>query len=317
MTGATWGGSIIKGYDGYYHMYVSQMLYMCGLNEWATNSIIVHTKSKLVEGPYYYVEDILGAWSHNPQPHKSPDGTQVIYHIGNGKTAPWGPPQNCSNIDASVSKGKNKKRPNPIDGDFERPPKPNEVPVNFLYGPGPVGPWKSFPEKDEDPCDNPTVYFFPNGSLILLYRMDIWANSTPISEIHMATADSWMGPYKTQSPINTGGPIFQRQGEDPFIFRDKRGNFHLLFHDMQDGYPVQTSWSGSHGFSRDGLHWTWTPSPAYTSIVEYETGWVARYARRERPQLIFEEGRMFLSNGIQVTDSDDMTFTLIQEIDLS
>lgn len=63
-------------------MYAAQMINECGLNEWTTNSIIIHAKSKHVEGPYVYVEDILGVWGHNPQPHRAPDGTYILYHIG-------------------------------------------------------------------------------------------------------------------------------------------------------------------------------------------------------------------------------------------
>jgi len=318
-TAASWGGSVFQGRDGLYHLYVSQMTNMCGLNEWTTNSEIIRATSRHIEGPYVFQEEILTPWAHNSQPHKAPDGTYLIYHIGNGKYPPWGPPENCSNMDIDLMK----KRFSPKRRYKRRSATANTVPVHYVYSHSATGPWKPNAKvTGEDPCDNPTAYFFPNGSVILLYRMDIWANTTPYSEIHMATAPSWKGPYITQSPINTGGPIFQRQGEDPFIYRDARGNFHALFHDMEAGFPYQTTWSGSHAYSRDGLHWTWTPLPAYTSVVTYENGWIARYARRERPQLIFRNDkrrgeRRFLTNGIQVTESDDMTFTLIQEIDLS
>jgi hypothetical protein len=42
---SSWGGSVVKGHDGKYHMFVSQFANKCGCDVWYPNSQIVHTIS--------------------------------------------------------------------------------------------------------------------------------------------------------------------------------------------------------------------------------------------------------------------------------
>ena len=73
-----------------------------------------------------------------------------------------------------------------------------------------------------------------------------YANHTPqgwcnAHHVAFATAPSWDAPFKR---IGTA-PAWVNQTEDPGIFRDKRGNFHVLGHWFHNG-------KGGHAFSRDG-----------------------------------------------------------------
>ena len=79
-TRSYWGGNIIKGSDGKYHIYVSGWPESTakGHMAWSSASRVYHVKSDNVWGPYEYVSDI-GA-GHNSEIYKTGD-TYVIYHI--------------------------------------------------------------------------------------------------------------------------------------------------------------------------------------------------------------------------------------------
>ena len=55
---------------------------------------------------------------------------------------------------------------------------------------------------------------------------------------------------------------------------------------------------GGHGFSPDGLTWTYSPTPAYTTAVAWKNGSATSLYRRERPQPLVQHGRVLvLYNG--------------------
>lgn len=79
-TRSYWGGNIIKGDDGKYHIYVSGWPESTarGHMAWSSASRVYHIKSDNVWGPYEYVSDI--GPGHNSEIYKTGD-TYVIYHI--------------------------------------------------------------------------------------------------------------------------------------------------------------------------------------------------------------------------------------------
>ena len=78
-TRSYWGGNIIKGDDGKYHIYVSGWSSVdYGHMAWSSASRVYHVKSNNVWGPYEYVSDI--GPGHNSEIYKTGD-TYVIYHI--------------------------------------------------------------------------------------------------------------------------------------------------------------------------------------------------------------------------------------------
>ena len=88
-------------------------------------------------------------------------------------------------------------------------------------------------------------------------------------------------------------PAFPILNEDPGIFRDARGNFHILTHYFGRDGP------GGHAFSRDGIWWTFA-GQAYDFTQAFTDGTHARSARRERPQMLVLDGKpSYLYTGIQ------------------
>lgn len=78
-THSYWGGNIIKGDDGKFHIYVSGWSSVdFGHMAWSSASRVYHIKSNNVWGPYEFVSDI--GPGHNSEIYKTGD-TYVIYHI--------------------------------------------------------------------------------------------------------------------------------------------------------------------------------------------------------------------------------------------
>ncbi|KAH8703039.1 hypothetical protein BGW36DRAFT_422620 [Talaromyces proteolyticus] len=62
----------------------------------------------------------------------------------------------------------------------------------------------------------------------MAYRGCIWNCDDGLEQIGVASAPNFTGPYTRAHDY----PIFPSDAEDPFVWRDKRGNFHLLMHSL-------------------------------------------------------------------------------------
>ena len=284
----SWGGSVLRAPGaaaaGEYHMYLAEMAGGCGMETWTTNSIIRHAVSSSgPAGPYQPREVIMQPFAHNPTAIRAPDGTYLIYHIGCG--TPVG--SRCADCAGGLT--------SPSCHAPGEEVACNGNTTNILYSKSPDGPWqqlnapivKSATMGTPYQIDNPTVTFFPNGSLLLLGR-----GGDPAREAGSdgwVTAPSWRGPYKMHTMV--GCPKSGAGGcgpaspdvEDPFVWRDKRGNLHALFHKFTDEHPN----CGGHAYSSDGKDWTLHNTPAYTTTITTADGVGHPFARRERPHLLF------------------------------
>ncbi len=92
-THSFWGGNILKGEDGLYHLFV------CGWPEnspqghmfWS-QSTVFHTVSEKLHGPYRIIDEI--GKGHNPEAYFLSDGRIVIYvidgyYLGENMDGPW------------------------------------------------------------------------------------------------------------------------------------------------------------------------------------------------------------------------------------
>ena len=93
----SWGISVLSADDGLYHGMVAEMANECGLGAWTKGSQVIHTNSSSPTGPFLRVagDPVVPPWSHNPQQILAPDGTHVIFTLGDG-WAQNGAPQNCT-----------------------------------------------------------------------------------------------------------------------------------------------------------------------------------------------------------------------------
>merc|ERR1712032_836297 len=115
---------------------------------------------------------------------------------------------------------------------------------------------------------------------------------------------------------------FNHAAEDPSVFVDQRGNFHMLVNALP-GRCQSKSNQGGHAWSRDGIVWSDVRVGAYNTSVFFTDGDSMICGRRERPQMILDDAGAPLAmssgifscpmiNGTAWTDSKSDCFTLVQ-----
>ena len=133
--------------------------------------------------------------------------------------------------------------------------------------------------------------------------------------LNLAFAKHYSGPYHRLH----SHPIFDDYNEDPFLWRDKRGHFHMLTHSLEDGGGFGGPMVGRHAYARrfEG-RWTFgNRTLAFNTSVQWTDGTSTDFYRRERPQLVFsDDGQMtplYLSNGVQEVNQSS-SYTVIQPL---
>jgi len=308
---ASWGGSVVKVGDQY-HMMVARMADGCGLNCWEGNSEIAHAVSADPLGPFVFQEIVLPYFAHGPTIHQTPDGTFVLFHLGcstPGHPIPDHAPCKCPwNNGTSPPATVAEKRA------FQQTKCGSDI-IWLNSATSITGPWTSIGRRNPAGASwasgttNPGLFFYSNSSqAIMAYRGNAVADSSN-EYLGIAVASSW----KTEFQNIGSGPIVTHIGEDPYIYADKRGNFHIVYHDMQG------SDLGGHAFSADGQKWYNGAVPCYTGLVHFENGSSQKFKKRQRPQLIVENGvPLYLYTGVMPGGfTGDYSFTFAQEINQS
>lgn len=299
----SWGGRTVE-VDNQYHAYVSFMCKHNSLSQWTTASSSAHFVASSPVGPYTWSPeqcDTEGVciptvipWSHNTVVVESGESPQYqIWHIGDGVVPSdvWSPCFNKSEVPS------------------ERPPAPEEEavaplgdsPGNTAYvtaSDSPNGPWvREFNNSGvsinftgswtTQLAGNPAPFVMPDGSVRLYFT----ATPCPPQSgalapncIAVATADSWAGPF-TMNAAPT--PITYPESEDPSVFRDPRGNFHLLTNvNTYHARCAQGVPCGGHAWSRDGLTFSNLTVGAFGPVITFSNGSVWRNAYVERPLVL-------------------------------
>ena len=144
-----------------------------------------------------------------------------------------------------------------------------------------------------------------NDSFVGLWRDNSGKDPGP-SALHRCTAANWRDP---STYVMDGA--FQLNEEDPTVWVDKRGGFHVLTH---------SGCQGRHGFSADGgLNWQYQQEGngvAFGCGVRLGNGTLVKTRRRERPHAVLDaEGRLVaVTSAVQPVEgggaNGDLTFTL-------
>jgi len=309
---SSWGSKIIHRTreSKIFDLFLAELTQGCGLDHWSPYSRIIHATSTTGPiGPYEFANEVVDTFAHNPTVvYSHADEKYLMYYIG----CPQKVSETCKTPNFTCGPG------NTING---------ESGIAIMSSPD-LNTWKShgrvFFGTDDDVWDaditNPSplpLYTpdHPTGAIALAYRGCPY-NCYAAELINLATAPTFLGPYnKVRST-----PIFPNTAEDPFLWSDKRGNFHILLHSLEpeggfgDGHKV-----GRHAFSRS-LKGPWTfneKTLAFDTVVEFEDGSETRYFRRERPQLFFSENGdmepLYLTTGVQGIGREG-SYTLIQSL---
>jgi hypothetical protein len=280
----SWGGNAVVDAAGTFHLYVAEMEgYNCSLSTWQRNSACVHATAPSAMGPFQRQGVAVDAWCHNPQVLALRDGTLALFHIGAGTTG--GNVSNCSSGDISARS-------------------PAVGPGSTLHvSATPDGPW--VPSSHPPPtCNNPAPLLHPNGTFYLL------CDSTTI-----LSSPSIDGPWThvlTWDPESGGGPYGGY--EDAFIWIDRRGSWHSLFHvwskrDLTtNSTQCATATVSAHAYSEDGLQWYVGASQPYNTTVAFVEGPTEISPTRERPKLFFAADGVtpaYLFNGAVVREGGE------------
>jgi hypothetical protein len=285
-----------------FHFFYSRFVGGCGLSCWVNASECVRATGPSPSGPFIDAAVVLAVFCHNPTVRRAPDGTYVLFHIGQPDP---GRARNCSSAAEACSS--NYPPLLPTDG--------REV-VTYSSAPHPAGPWTPRGSAAFSGTgagwlgwvSNPSVHFFSNGSALLAFRAKVMPggeNALPegMEVIGLASAPHWSGPYTlaVEHPIITAH-------EDPHIWADKRGNLHLLSHGAQNHWFTTPEALGA---------WTLASSPAYTFNFTWSNGTAALALRRERPQLFFDGSMapVAFTSGVTLAGGPaQMSLTLAQRV---
>lgn len=285
-----WGGSVIKGDDGLYHMFYSRWPKNIGW-EWVTRSEIAHAVSESPLGPFRHVDVALPArgkeyWdgdcTHNPTVYKF-NGKYYLYYMGN-----YG--------DGKIVSVPGKARINWVHRNNQR--------IGVAVATDPNGPWKRFDEPvlditfndsaahDALMTSNPSVCLMPDGRILMVYKAV--GKKFPLPQggpvVHMvAIADSPTGPF-----VKYPDPVFTVEGErfpaeDPYIwYQDGRFRAIVKFIKTEDG---ERKFFLAHYDSEDGVHWHQAKHFIVSDrTVTWEDGTTQKLDHLERPQLLIEDG---------------------------
>lgn len=93
-------------------------------------------------------------------------------------------------------------------------------------------------------------------------------------------------PPRTHSTQIAAAPITKPENEDPAIFRDPRGNLHLITN-VNTGHSrcAANVPCGGHAWSADGLQWSDVSVGAFGPVARMQDGSTRRLGYVERPQI--------------------------------
>jgi hypothetical protein len=253
-----WDGSVIKVGDTY-HLFASRWPKGHPFPEdYRRHSQIVRAESKNPLGPYEFKEVVIGKrdpayWDSNMDHNPSIHkigDTYVLFYIG-------------SDDHTIGPDGRNPLRH-----------------IGCATAKSITGPWvRSDRPIIEQESDNPAVYVEADGSVKLLFR------DAPL-RVYMAVAANFRGPYTiVNDKIWPGARL-----EDFDLFK-AGGKYHIICEDNVGGVTGHDRW-GALLDSDDGIT-GWKPTgtaAAYDHDIRYTDGTVLKCNRRERPQLLIEDG---------------------------
>eukprot|EP00045_Choanoeca_perplexa_P010550 m.107686 g.107686 ORF g.107686 m.107686 type:complete len:359 (+) comp15317_c0_seq21:140-1216(+) len=137
------------------------------------------------------------------------------------------------------------------------------------------GPWQPFTLNMQ--CDNPAPMQHPNGT---------WYVVCNTRNFVLYRADAFSGPYVEVAEF-PGRPPLTGVWEDPFLYLDTVGNWHVIAHSWD--HTIKTNCNASnvsgHFFSADGMNWESTRTPPYGHEVTFTDGSTKIFSTVERPKM--------------------------------
>jgi hypothetical protein len=254
--------------------------------------------SPSLEIPFTRESVVLPPFSSNPTVRQAHDGRYLMFYIADDSPPGLPMPPNCN-------KSWPKQPVAPADKIFLATAKSlagpwvtSATPVlgGSRYSGAPASAWDYH-------RTNPAPLVLPNGTILLYFR------GTPGDKygerIGVAVATDY-----TKEFVSQPDPLISDFNEDPYVWRDQRGHFHILLH----GSYCEC---GKHYFSTDGQQWKKSADNAYDNTVEWQNGSRTVLVRRERPQLHFDKDGQpthLLTGAVDQGMPSGDSYTLLQRV---
>ncbi|OAA40410.1 Glycosyl hydrolase family 43, five-bladed beta-propellor domain protein [Beauveria brongniartii RCEF 3172] len=321
---SSWGARIVRDPSDsqLHHLFAAEFAHGCGLDYWAPYSRIVRAESREgAAGPYVFADEVAGTFAHNPTVVRSPaDQAYLLYYIGcatevgeassrcAGRKFSCGP-GNANNGESGISVKTSSDLRTWTDAGQVFPGSNSSTDWDAdVTNPSAFPLYNARDDDDDDDKKTPAI--------LLAYRGCPY-DCLGREQINLAVAATgYRGPYHRVQ----ADPVFLADNEDPFVWRDKRGHWHMLTHSLEaEGGFGNGPKVGRHAYARDYAGpWTLSTqqqrSLAFDTTVRWDDGGEVRFYRRERPQLMFsEDGEMtplLLTTGVQPRGSA-MSYTVI------
>ncbi len=314
-----WGGSVVKGYDGKYHMLYST--WECGdsvevfKNSWVLNSKIAYAVSDFPDRNFVSKGIVLKsriaegdstAWDaqmvHNPHVRMF-NGKYYLYFIGSKDPGIQPPGSQGEKLGLRDRVQQNQKIgviefesfDDLLSGNFQRPEEPilqprTRVKPDNIVNPSPAG---TVQKPDNIITVNPSVVYRPEDEKYMLYFKGNFYDPNWRGVHGVAIGDSPAGPFTATDHfvfdiIIEEGKI--ASGEDPFVwYHPIHKKFYVVLKDFS-GRITQREPGLAILESKNGIDWEVPENPFFMKKeIILKSGEHLKANRLERPQLLIDE----------------------------
>ena len=134
------------------------------------------------------------------------------------------------------------------------------------------------------PRQNPGPLLNEDGTTYLYYRADGMDIPSPTCSDEGIAMQICKSDNEACDPPNDL-LVFPHTGEDPSVFKDDKGRYHMLFNALP--YKcVPKFQQGGHAWSLDGINWSAPRLGAFDTTIQFTDGTNMKCERRERPQMV-------------------------------
>eukprot|EP00037_Helgoeca_nana_P002527 m.34416 g.34416 ORF g.34416 m.34416 type:complete len:358 (+) comp12652_c0_seq1:44-1117(+) len=145
-------------------------------------------------------------------------------------------------------------------------------------------------DSPDGPFTEMKAYTYPGGNPAPIFHNGaFYMTNQGTSEIYTTPhlGASWT-TFATINHSSLPDPTYYHV-EDPFLWIDARGNWHIINHAYRNDEfeHCGSSIVSAHWFSTDGKDWHWSSQP-YNHTVQYDDGTSHTYTTLERPNLHFD-----------------------------
>jgi len=314
-----WGGSVVKGDDGKYHMIYNT--FECGDslpefgNGWVLHSKLAYAVSDYPDRDFQFKKIVLRgralegdstAWDAQmvSNPHlKKFNGKYYLYFIGSKDPGVQPPGSLGEKLNKRNRVQQNQKIAviefnnfeDLMNGNFKRPDAPilsprTRVKPDNIVDPSPEG---TQPKPDNIIVVNPSVTYRPSDGKYLLYFKGNLYDPHWRGVHGVALSDSPTGPFTPLDDIifdmrTEDGKI--ASAEDPYVWYHKtQKKFYAVFKDFSGKITGDVPGLAILE-SADGIKWTKPPHPFFMKKqVVLQSGDTIKVNRLERPQLLIDD----------------------------